>query len=157
MLPLSELLGAGDELVTRLRAVSGWPARFAVLDDVLGRRVDRLRAADPRLQRAWQALTAGPVRVGDVASAVGWSRRHFAETFAREYGVTPKTAARLARFDRSRTGLAVAPKTRLADLAASCGYADQGHQAREWVRFAGCPPSVWRQQEQLPFVQDSPG
>lgn len=157
VLPLSELLGAGDELVARLRAVSGWPARFAVLDDVLGRCVDRLDGADPRLQRAWQALTASPVRVGDVAAAVGWSRRHLAETFAREYGVAPKTdcspgAVRPLPHDAGR-----APKTRLADLAASCGYADQGHLAREWVQFAGLPAVGLAPAGTAPFVQDSQG
>ncbi len=157
VLPLDDLLPSAGELLTRLRAAPAWPARFAVLDDVLGRRVDRLAPADPRLQRAWQALTGGPARVADVAAAVGWSRRHLGERFAREYGVGPKTAARLARFDRSRSRLVAAPATRLADLAASCGYADQAHLAREWGQLAGCPPSTWRRQEQLPFVQDSGG
>ena len=38
-------------------------------------------------------------------------------------------------------------------MAAQCGYADQGHLARDWSELAGCPPSTWLREE-FPFLQD---
>lgn len=42
----------------------------------------------------------------------------------------------------------------LAHVAAQAGYYDQSHLVSGWQRFAGCGPSVWRADEQLPSVQD---
>ena len=38
-------------------------------------------------------------------------------------------------------------------MAAVCGYADQGHLARDWSDLAGCPPTTWLREE-FPFLQD---
>jgi transcriptional regulator GlxA family with amidase domain len=94
--------------------------------------------------------------VEDVAREVGYSRRHLVERFTREYGLTPKQAARVARFDRSRLALQAAPRTPLATIAAGAGYFDQAHMAREWNALASVPPSRWLADEDLPFVQDEP-
>jgi AraC-like DNA-binding protein len=155
VLPLDELLGPpGRELLDRLQCAGTWPARFAVLDDVLLRCQGRLRPADAAVEHAWRRLTGGPVRVDAVAADVGYSRRHLGERFSREYGLRPKTVARLARFDRSRSLLQVAAPPTLSVVAAACGYADQAHLAREWREFAGASPTGWRTSEDLLFVQD---
>jgi transcriptional regulator GlxA family with amidase domain len=104
---------------------------------------------------AWTLLQEGPVRVTDVAAAVGYSPRHLSTRFAREYGLPPKVLARLARFHRSRALLQVAQPPSLATVAAACGFADQAHLTREWRAFAGAPPTAWRAAEDLLFVQDT--
>ena len=158
VLPLDELLGPpGRALLERLLEAGSWPARFAVLDDVLLRSRDRLRPVNSAVERAWSRLTGAPVRVDTVAAEVGYSTRHLAERFSREYGLRPKTAARLARFDRSHGLLQVADPPTLAAVATACGYADQAHLAREWREFAGASPTGWRAGEELLFVQDEPG
>jgi transcriptional regulator GlxA family with amidase domain len=56
----------------------------------------------------------------------------------------------LRRFHRARDLLVRQAATgglRLADLAASCGYFDQAHLAREFRALAGCPPSRWLAEE----------
>lgn len=158
---LGEFLGpTAAELCERMAAVPTWPARFAVLDRVLGRVArDRVGgwAGGPQdeVGRAWHVIVAsgGAARVGEVASQVGWSRRHLGERFAREYGITPKAAARVVRFERSTAVLRRADRPSLATVAATCGYADQSHLDREWNALAGCPPSVWLAAEELPSVQ----
>lgn len=156
--PLDELLGPpGRDLLERLSEAGSWPARFGVLDDVLQRSRDRLRPVNSAVERAWSRLTGAPVRVDAVAAEVGYSTRHLAERFSREYGLRPKTAARLARFDRSHSLLQVADPPTLAAVATACGYADQAHLAREWREFAGASPTGWRTNEDLLFVQDEPG
>ena len=61
--------------------------------------------------------------------------------------MTPKQAARIVRFDRTRRELAAAAAAgaplALADLAAQRGYADQAHLTRDFAAFAGLPPGAW--------------
>jgi AraC-like DNA-binding protein len=104
---------------------------------------------------AWRRLceTAGGIGVQELAGEIGWSRRHLTEQFRTEYGLAPKVAARVLRFERAVWQLKAKPQTRLADLAADLGYADQAHLTREWHAIAGCSPRQWMTEE-LPFVQD---
>jgi AraC-like DNA-binding protein len=85
--------------------------------------------------------------------------RRLSERFGAEVGVSPKAAARIARFHRARRRLQSAPEDRLSDLAIDCGYYDQAHLAREFRELAGAPPSQWLQEEGR-FIQahdDVPG
>jgi AraC-like DNA-binding protein len=141
--------------------------RLLLLDDTLTRLYDqRRRTPQPEVHWAWQRLVEGrgQVRVDRLADDVGWSRRHLAERFRREYGLPPKVLARVLRFEdsvRLLTGT-----QRLSHVAAACGYADQAHMAREWRELAGCAPSRWLAEEggyredpdraaaDLSFVQD---
>ena len=102
----------------------------------------------PDVARAWTLLreSGGRLRVGAVAEALGCSRRHLADRFAEEVGVSPKVAARLMRFESARARLGEVP---LARLAAECGYSDQAHLTREFQALGGASPT------QFPFVQEN--
>lgn len=155
----SDVLGrAAAELRERLAAVESWTERFAVCDAVLGGLLDpdsRLRAVPPEVREAWRLLVSsgGTVPIADIVDEVGWSRRHLAERFRVELGLSPKTAARIIRFDRARTLLRTPGHPGIAAVAATCGYYDQSHLTREFVALAGCPPGEWLATE-LPSVQD---
>lgn len=152
---LEDVLGAdARELSDRIAAQPSWEARFAVLDDVLSRRLVDAEI-DPQLAHAWRLLTAaeGVARVGQVACEIGWSRRNLVGRFTAEFGVGPKEAAKLARFHRSHRLLRAQPSVSLADAAARCGFYDQAHLARDWRDIAGIPPSRWRAEELFSFVQ----
>jgi AraC-like DNA-binding protein len=146
---LRDLLGrAGDELVERLRAATSWPDRFRVLDDVLGRglaagRRSATATAVPEVVEAWRLLTAsgGRTTIAELATTVGWSRRHLAARFTAELGVGPKGAARLLRFER--TCALLDRGLGLADAAAMGGYYDQSHMTAEWRELAGSTPARW--------------
>ena len=60
-------------------------------------------AAPNELLWAWSQLAQarGSISIQDLADDIGWSRRHFSERFRREIGITPKTAARIFRFEHS--------------------------------------------------------
>jgi len=148
--------GVCAELSDRVRAAPGWPERFAVLDEILLRRVGPVApaGASSEVSWAWQQLlrAGGALRVSALAAGTGWSGRHLTSRFRAEIGLTPKGAARVIRFDRARRLLVrnlteATPEYRLADLAAACGYFDQAHLAREFRVLAGCPPSQWLAEE----------
>jgi AraC-like DNA-binding protein len=139
----ADLLGRlGDDLQEQLATARTWMARFTLLDQRLGRALHPDRSPPPEVRHAWHLLRAsrGTARVADVADAVGWSERHLAARFRTEIGLTPKSAARVIRFDRARRML---PGRNGADVAALCGYADQSHLVRDFVDFTGLAPSAW--------------
>ena len=91
-----------------------------------------------------------------MASTVGWTRQHLRTRFVDELGLSPKVAARVMRVERARR-LLLSPSpgpTRIADVAAACGYTDQSHLTREFVEMVGCPPGRLMAEE-LPSVQDT--
>lgn len=146
---LDDLLGAdAHRLAERLHAAAGPSERFAVLDEVLLRRLARAPApARPDVQRAWELMRATDGRIGvdALARTLGCSRRHLARRFGIDVGVSPKSAGRLIRFEATRARLGSAP---LARLAAELGFSDQAHLSREFRALAGAPPTA------VPFVQD---
>ncbi len=156
-LELADVAGpVGTELWERLQGTTTWDERFAVVDAVLCR-VLRDDPLEPALRRAWQlvACTGGTVRVGDVARTIGWTRQHLARRFAAEYGLTPKLAARVARFDRARRMMAATPPhVSIAQVAAVCGYYDQAHLTRDFAALAGCSPGRLADGD-LPSFQDA--
>ncbi|MFC4944569.1 helix-turn-helix domain-containing protein [Pseudonocardia sp. GCM10023141] len=142
-------------LPERLAADPGWPQRFARVDAVLRRRLDAARRQpDPEVRWAWHRLvrTGGAVGVQQLAEETGWSRRHLLTRFRSQVGLAPKPAARVLRLQRAATmlvptmadgGPGTAVRLPLADVAASCGYADHAHLVREFRALAGCTPTQY--------------
>lgn len=155
---LTELWGSrAAELVDRLAAAPTWDDRFRVLDQGLGRLLTRARPPPPEVAHAWGRLveTGGALSVGALAGEVGWSRRNLAQRFHGELGLSPKTAARVLRFERAARRLRRSPRPPLAEVAAACGYFDQAHLNRDWRQLAGCTPTQWLAEE-LPILEDPP-
>jgi AraC-like DNA-binding protein len=155
----SEVCGAlAGEIHDRVRAAMTWPARFAVLDEVLSRRVraheqERERDLRAEIGFAWRRLldSGGTMSMSALASETGWSDRHLRNRFMAEIGLTPKAAARVVRFDRARRLLQRRAESgrplALAALAAHCGYYDQAHLDAEFRVLAGAPPTTWLARE----------
>ncbi|MBM7368325.1 helix-turn-helix domain-containing protein [Gordonia hydrophobica] len=89
---------------------------------------------------AWDYLARrrGKATIADLVEQSGWSARHLTTLFTAEFGVGPKQAARLMRFDAARAALAAG--TPAVDVAIGCGYADQSHMSREFTDLTGHPP-----------------
>ncbi len=138
-----------------MAAATTWDARFAVLDELLLGRANDAHQQTIRgeLTHAWRRITQsrGAVRVADLAHEVGWSRRHLTDRFTDEYGIGPKQAARIERFQHARQLIGAGHP--VADVAARCSYADQAHLTRDFRALGGCTPTEWRH-ESLSFVQD---
>ena len=75
--------------------------RFAACDDVL----TRLAVHDPgavELAVCWDLLSTshGTVPIAELAAEIGYSRQHLTRRFRDEFGLSPKRAGRVMRFDR---------------------------------------------------------
>lgn len=146
-----------EQLVARLQHTAGWSERFRIVDEAL---LQRLAAADrapeppPEVRHAWRLIHAGrgDVRIAEVAQRVGWGRRHLSERFRLATGLTPKEAARVARFEAARELLLAPWRPGPAEVAAACGYADQQHLARDFRDLAGTTATAWLA-ERLPAAE----
>jgi AraC-like DNA-binding protein len=146
MIALTDLLGPrASEILGRIVEASSPAVRLALLEAAIQARIaDADDRAAHDLECAWnlQHARGGRVPVSELADTIGCSRKHLFVRFDREFGMSPKLLSRIMRFDRAIRIVRYGEVTSWSDLAAQCGYADQAHMAREFVAFAGDPPTA---------------
>lgn len=143
------------DLRDRLADTPAWRDRFSVIVDHLTTAHQRRRdpSVRPELAHAWHLLerSHGQLPIATVADRVELSARHLNSLFQREVGRSPKTIARLIRFQRAVTLLAGSVRrlgrVDLAAVAAATGHFDQAHLTREFAGFVGVPPGAWLAEE----------
>lgn len=113
-------------------------------------------ALDPLIQRLTQAVYS-PLFHGDtarLAKELGVSLRTLERRCLAASGLSPKTLARIFRFERAAERLR-SEDTSLADIAMELAYADQAHFSREFRSLAGQSPHRFKAQaEAVAFLQD---
>ena len=140
---LDDLLGADTpRLIDRLCEARTWSQRFDILDEAILGRVLSARAPNPLVVRAAHVLRAsrGAASIARLARDLECSQRHLIATFREHVGVTPKTYARIVRFDHAVKRLRQADGLRWAEIADASGYYDQAHLIRDFHEFAGQTP-----------------
>ena len=142
-----DLIGAASrDIAERLQEANSSAGRLAILEHEMTRRLAFSRDGPPRdLIWALRRLEAtyGRVGVNTLAQELGCSRKHLTVRFRREFGMSPKLFARVARFDRAVELMRRDRVASLAELAGDCGYADQAHLTRDFCEFAGSPPAAF--------------
>ncbi|WP_321962681.1 AraC family transcriptional regulator [Paraburkholderia sp. J7] len=100
---------------------------------------------DPRVETMKALLAADlamPLRVADLAHAVGLSPFHATRLFTQATGLPPHAWRTQLRLQRAlgplREGASV------ADVAAASGFTDQSHFTRHFRRMFGVPPGRWQ-------------
>jgi AraC-like DNA-binding protein len=146
---IDDLWGCDGRNLREQLLEAGSPSeRLRLLEAALLRRLLRARPGHPAARAALDAFRAGgnDVRVADVATVVGLSRRRFIEVFEREVGLTPKLYARLQRFHLVKQRIAtLGEPPSWAAFALACGYFDQSHMIRDFVEFSGMSPPSYLQ------------
>ncbi len=144
MVSLDDIWGAtGRRLTARLAESPDWDGRFDILDREIAARVSVARPAHPSVTWAMKTLmaTSGQVRISRLVRETGWSPRHLAARVQAEFGLPPKTLARVLRLGRAVETLRQEGVVRLAEVAADCGYYDQAHFSRDFRQFTGLTPT----------------
>ena len=142
--PIEDVLGReGAELPERLYEAGTWPARFALLDRLLAKRLAEARAPAAGVEQAWARLvrTHGAASIEALAGEVGWSRRQLFARFREHTGLPPKVFARILRFQRAAALMADPRGPSLCEIALDCGYYDQAHLNHDFRAFAGRTPT----------------
>lgn len=141
---LAEIWPETPRLLERLHAADPGRGQGAVLQEELTARTPTGPSPSAALAIAWRLIErhGGAMPIEEVAAEVGWTRRHLTDRFRHSFGLGPKQAARLVRFDRAHREVA-AGRVDLAAVAVGVGYADQAHMTREFARLAGSPPGRW--------------
>ena len=84
-----------------------------------------------------------PLRVGEVASAVGVHPVHLARVFRAHYGMPVGAYVRALRLNWAAERLA-ASRDSIAQIALQAGFYDQSHFSRTFKRQFGCTPLEYR-------------
>jgi len=104
----------------------------------------RLRARPVPFAAVWAMgrtlATHGNLRVDDLCSELGVSRKHLNTVYKSAAGLSPKMYARLARF-RSVVDCLHGAEKPWVGIAADRGYFDQAHLIRDFKQFAGEAPN----------------
>ena len=98
--------------------------------------------------RAKEAVANGlsaELSITQVAKECGMSRGHFSRAFKRSTGATPHEWLTRQRIEKAK-GLML-DDVGLAEVALSCGFADQSHFSRVFARSEGRPPGAWQRNE----------
>jgi len=141
---LVDVLGEdGGRVAERIREAPGWSSRFALMDEFLLRRAADGPQPVPEVGWAWRRIeeAAGAVAIRHLAAEVGWSHRHLIAMFKRHIGVSPRTAARIVRFERVLRRVERGRPVRWGRVATDLGYADQAHLIRDFKAFTGTTPT----------------
>jgi AraC-like DNA-binding protein len=104
-----------------------------------------LAADDQRVVTMKEQLAgdlAAPLKLADLAHAVGLSQFHAARLFTRATGLPPHAWRNQIRMQRSLAPLRAGAS--VADVAATNGFTDQSHFTRHFRRMFGVPPGRWQ-------------
>ena len=82
--------------------------------------------------------------VNAVVDESGYCHRRFIELFRESVGLSPKVYCRIVRLQSVIDRIASNAEVSWADVAASSGYSDQPHFARDFRAFTGLTPGVYR-------------
>lgn len=110
------------------------------------RKVPRGGLAPWQERRAKELMSANlheEMPLSRLGAACGLSVRHFARAFRQSTGIPPHRWLRKHRIERAME-LMNSRALPLADIALSCGFADQSHFTRVFTALVGTSPNAWR-------------
>jgi AraC-like DNA-binding protein len=134
-----------SRLADAMLAAPDCPAAFASAAAIL---LCGQKASDAAVVHAAGLIekAAGNLPIAAAAGVVGLSLRQFERRFTNSVGLTPKTFARITRFQAALRLLrraAQGPPPDLGELSLDAGYADQSHLCKDFSRFAAMPPAFY--------------
>lgn len=107
---------------------------------------DRVSLTPVRLRRVTDYVEAHldeTLTIDDLARTAGLSMHHFAHVFRKATGLSPYRYLMARRLQRARNLLAD-DRASLAEIAKSCGFADQAHFTRAFCKATGQAPGRFR-------------
>jgi AraC-like DNA-binding protein len=130
------------ELWNRLGEVPEFDSRVLIIENYL---LDRLPRASLRSEITASAnfifRERGAVGIAALASAHSLGLRQFERRFEREMGVSPKSFARIARFQFALDAKLFSPQRTWLEIAHRFGYHDQMHMIHDFEALGRTTPT----------------
>jgi AraC-like DNA-binding protein len=142
ILPLNGVLGDLARALEWSAQRNDFTEAVACLQEIASNTTQREQFDIVPIQSAIEILyaTRGQVGMAELATRTFLSSSQFERRFKRVTGVSPKTLARLIRFETIRNQLTMDPHASLSDLAYDFGYTDQAHLTHDFKAFADRTP-----------------
>jgi AraC-like DNA-binding protein len=118
------------------------PTRNAGMESTFHRGTLSTASLQPVLQRV-EATLERPLRVSDMASAVGLSLFHFSREFRRVTGTSPYAYIRRRRIARA-TLLLAGSKLPIVEIARTVGFKTHAHFSGAFLKTVGMTPRAYR-------------
>ena len=144
--PAEDLLGPAAAVMSERLAVAPTPAdKLHTMHGILLERLTTVTIS-PLVHWLVAELSNADSRVGvaELADRAGVSQRHLIHVFRGAVGLTPKSFARVQRFQRVLRDVGARPQSTWLRRAMAAGYCDQPHLNREFRRIGGFPPREYR-------------
>ncbi len=134
----------GQILVEQIMTATDTATRIAHLSDFLLRRWERGKPGHLMAQQAVLQMIAqnGQVPVATLSASMGISTRQLERQFHDYAGFSPKTYARILRFQATLKRFGHRD-TSLTEIALDCGYYDQAHFIHDFQQFSGYVPGEY--------------
>jgi len=88
----------------------------------------------------WEINNRPQVNIAQLADTACLSAKQFSRIFVEHVGASPKDFLRIIRLQRALFLMQQNPQTSFAQVAYSCGFADQSHMIKEFKFFSGYTP-----------------
>ena len=124
----------------RLREAPSPDVTLRILDQAL---CEQASARERRVHVLGALNMLGLLSVRETARELGISERRLHLVFSEDVGLSPKQWSRVRRFQRAVCALHKGVDMRWAELAITCGYADQAHFSRDFRCFSGVDPTTY--------------
>ncbi|HEX6496001.1 MAG TPA: helix-turn-helix domain-containing protein [Acidobacteriaceae bacterium] len=129
-------------LWNRLGEAPDFESRVQIVEGYLLERVSRVPVQNEISTAAsYIFYQHGAVRIAELATAHSLGLRQFERKFDREIGVSPKTFARVARFQGALDAKLQSPQRTWLDIAHSFGYHDQMHMIHDFEALGHTTPT----------------
>lgn len=133
-------------LFEKIQEIRDDNARLHMLDEYFHLKIYQNDIPFDPVDHAIQAIrqSAGQLSIAELADEYSMSLRTLQRKFAQNLGVSPKTYARVMRFNQVMLLLKQAPDADWQDILYQCGYYDQMHFIKEFKKMTGKPPERYR-------------
>ena len=119
--------------------------RFQIVERFLLDEFRGLLDFNPCVAFAINEMTRRPdaLSIARMNDTIGYSKKHFAEMFRRQVGVTPKSYLRIMRFQKAVRTIDASGDINWGQIALECGFYDQSHFIHDFKHFSGFTPEQY--------------
>jgi AraC-like DNA-binding protein len=129
-------------LWNRMGESATFEGRVQIAEEFLMKRISQV-SVQSRMSLAANYILQrhGAIRMTELADRANLGLRQFERQFRREVGVSPKTCARVARFQTALDAKIACPARTWVDIAHAFGYYDQMHMIHDFEKLGRSSPA----------------